>query len=119
MALAMKTVAMKGSMKSKLVSKIAKGKLARAMVLRGSKEKTATGLRKDNLFRNKYGKIVSKKASAASKKRYQTNPAKVWADCVKAARKSLNVTGFVAINGKRAEGKALYAKSKSLYAERA
>merc|ERR1712032_821758 len=64
------------------------------------------------------GKIVSKKASAASRKRYQTSGAKIWAECIKQARKALNLTGFVAINGKQAEGKALYAKSKSLYSEK-
>jgi len=31
-----------------------------------------------------------------------------------AARKALQIQGFVAINGKSAEGKALYAKAKSL-----
>merc|ERR1711920_1086148 len=96
------------------VTKIARGKFARSQVLRGSKEKTTGGMTKDNLMRNKFGKIVSKKASAASRKRYQSSGAKVWADCIKQARKALNLKGFVAINGKRAEGKALYAKAKSL-----
>merc|ERR1712066_1034916 len=116
----MKAPAMKGgkSMKAKRVSKIAKGKFARSQVLRGSKEKTTSGMTKDSLMRNKLGKIVSKKASAAAKKRYQTSRSKVWANCIKLARKSLNLTGFVAINGKQAEGKALYAKSKSLYSEK-
>merc|ERR1712171_20133 len=58
------------AMKKKKVSKIAKGKNARAVVLRGNKEKTATGLTKADLTRNKRGKIVSKKSSAAAKKRY-------------------------------------------------
>merc|ERR1712151_72059 len=120
MALPMKKApAMKGarSMKAKRVSKVARGKFARSLVLRGSKEKTQGGMTKDKLMRNKFGKIVSKKASAAARKRYQTSGAKVWADCIKQARKALNLTGFVAINGKQAEGKALYAKSKSLYSE--
>merc|ERR1711972_671436 len=112
---------MKGarSMKAKRVSKIARGKRARSQVLRGTKEKTLSGMTKDGLMRNKFGKIVSKKASAVAKKRYQTSGAKAWAECIKAARKSLNLTGFVAINGKQAEGKALYAKTKSMYIERA
>merc|ERR1712032_1700924 len=118
MALPMKKApAMKGarSMKAKRVTKIARGKFARSQVLRGSKEKTVSGMTKDSLMRNKFGKIVSKKASAAARKRYQSSGAKIWADCIKQARKALNLTGFVAINGKQAEGKALYAKSKSLY----
>merc|ERR1712211_3 len=106
--------AMKRVMKAKKVSKVAKGKRARASVLSGKKEKTMSGLTKDALKKNKAGKIVSKKASAASKKRYATSGAKKWADAVKAARKALGVTGFVAIGGKSAAGNALYAKAKSL-----
>merc|ERR1711933_38033 len=103
------------SMKAKRVTKIARGKFARSQVLKGSKEKTVGGMTKEKLTRNKFGKIVSKKASAAARKRYQTSGAKIWADCIKQARKALNLTGFVATNGKQAEGKALYAKTKSLY----
>merc|ERR1712048_21066 len=102
------------SMKAKRVTKIARGKRARSQVLQGRKEKTQSGLTQASLMRNKYGKIVSKKASAAAKKRYQTSGAKVWADCIKQARKALSLKGFVAINGKQAEGKALYAKAQSL-----
>merc|ERR1712048_1265556 len=111
-----KAPAMKGAktMKAKRVTKIARGKFARSQVLRGSKEKTVSGMTKDSLMRNKFGKIVSKKASAAARKRYQSSGAKIWADCIKQARKALNLTGFVAINGKQAEGKALYAKAQSL-----
>merc|ERR1712113_684493 len=100
------------------VTKIARGKFARSQVLRGKKEKTQSGLTQTSLMRNKYGKIVSKKASAAAKKRYQASGAKLWAECIKQARKSLSLKGFVAINGKQAEGKALYAKTKSLYSEK-
>ena len=108
--------AMKGVMKAKKLSKIAKGKRAKAQVFNGSKEKTVAGLRKDSLIKNKRGKIVSKKASANGKKRFAA--IKGWFDCVAAARKALNLKGFVAINGKKAEGKALYAKAKALYAAR-
>merc|ERR1712232_504050 len=110
----MKKSGMKKTMKAKRVSKIAKGKYARAAVLSGRKEKTATGMTKAGLIRNKHGKIVSKKASAHSKKRYAQSGIKAWADAVKAARKALGLTGFVAIGGKSATGKALYAKAKSL-----
>merc|ERR1712050_53 len=104
-----KKVAMK-----KKVSKIARGKLARAVVFRGSKEKTVGGLTKDKLVKNKSGKIVSKGASARSKKNYAGSALKAWADAVKAARKALGFTGFVAIGGKTAKGKALYAKAKAI-----
>merc|ERR1712060_227308 len=111
---AMKTVK---AMKAKRVSKVAKGKLGRAQVLRGTKEKTSSGLTKDKLMKNKSGKIVSAKQSAAGKKRY-INTIKAWNECVAQARKALNLKGFVAINGKKVEGKALYAKAKALYAAR-
>merc|ERR1719487_2102275 len=67
-------------------------------------------------MRNKRGKVVSKKASASGKKAF--THIKDWVTSVVAARKALQVTGFVAINGKSHQGKALYAKSKALCAAR-
>merc|ERR1719328_379991 len=52
------------AMKVKHVSKIAKGKRAKYVVLTGHKEKTASGLTKAMLHKNKSGKIVSKAATA-------------------------------------------------------
>merc|ERR1712187_1048629 len=98
------------------MGKIAKGRLAKALVLRGSKEKTVGGLTKDALTRNKRGKIVSKRASALGKRRYKNIEA--WVESVVAARKALQMQGFVAINGKTVQGKALYVKSKALRAAR-
>merc|ERR1712023_343668 len=65
-----KKAAMKAmkAMKKKSVSKIAKGRCAKAMVLRGSKAKTVGGLTAKDLYKNKRGKIVSKKQSAQGKK---------------------------------------------------
>merc|ERR1712217_879545 len=76
--------------------------------------KAMRGLTKDSLIKSKRGKVVSKKASAAGKARYAKSGAKKWADAVKQARKALGVTGFCAIGGKTAQGKALYAKTKAL-----
>merc|ERR1712217_346172 len=98
------------------VSVIAKGKRAKSAVFSGRKAKTMSGLTKDSLTKNKSGKIVSKKRSAYSKRVYASSGIKKWADAVKAARKSLGLTGFVAIGGKSATGKALYTKAKSLLA---
>merc|ERR1712242_229110 len=108
--------AMKGMkvMKAKRVSIIAKGKMARAIVFRGSKAKTASGMTKDKLTKNKNGKIVSKASSARAKRNFPTSGLKAWCDAVKAARKALILTGFVAFGGKSATGKALYAKAKAL-----
>merc|ERR1712107_31695 len=100
--------------KAKRMGVIAKGKLARSTVFRGTKEKTKTGMTKAMLIKNKNGKIVSKKASAYAKKMYATSGAKKWAEALRAARKALSIKGFVAIGGKTAQGKALYAKTKAL-----
>merc|ERR1711998_409236 len=64
-----KKAAMKAmkAMKKKSVSKIAKGRMAYAMVLRGSKAKTNGGLTAKDLTKNKAGKIVSKKMSAKAR----------------------------------------------------
>merc|ERR1711998_401325 len=61
-----------------------------------------TRLRKADLTKNRNGRVVSKKASAASKK----NP---WIAACNAARKALGVKGFVAIK----KGSALYKKAQS------
>merc|ERR1719183_1117364 len=107
--------AMKGGMKRKAmkVSKIAKGKHARAVVFAGRKEKTKTGLTKAALTKNKNGKIVSRKASANGRKNYSN--IKPWTQAVQAAKKQLDITGFVPVGGKSAKGKALYAKAKAIF----
>merc|ERR1712203_253263 len=102
------------AMKAKRVSKIAKGKLARAVVFRGSKEKTSGGMTKAKLIKNKNGRIVSKAASAAAKKRYAAGIGK-WTKAVQAAKKALGIKGFAIVGGKTAQGKALHAKAKALY----
>merc|ERR1719235_2912012 len=111
---AMKTTRAMRVMKKKTVSKIARGRFAKALVLRGTKEKTAGGVKKEGLFKNKRGKIVSKKSSAAGKRSFQH--IRGWATACATARKELHLAGFVAINGKTAAGRALYAKAKAIYA---
>merc|ERR1712039_425780 len=85
---------------------------AKALVFKGSKEKTVGGLTKEGLMKNKRGKIVSKKASAVGKRNFRN--IEYWVDSVSEARKALHMSGFVAINGKSVQGKALYVKSKAL-----
>ena len=106
---AMKKVSMKKAMKK---SVIATGKRAKSSVFRGTKVKTSGGLTKDKLTKNKSGKVVSKAKSALAKKR---NSFGAWNKAVSTARKELGIKGFCAVGGKSAQGKALYAKSKSLY----
>merc|ERR1712032_220412 len=55
-----------GAMKKAMKSQVAKGKRAKSSVFRGTKAKTSGGLTKDMLMKNKKGKVVSKKASAAA-----------------------------------------------------
>jgi hypothetical protein len=46
----------------------------RAEVFHGTAEHTAGGLKKKDLKKNKFGRIVSVKASLSSKKRFDANP---------------------------------------------
>merc|ERR1712124_126740 len=92
------------AMKKKAVSKIAKGQMAKVLVLRGSKEKTVGGMTAKDLYKNKRGKVVSKKQSARMKK----SP---WIQAVAQARKALKITGFAAIK----KGTPLYTKAKEFY----
>merc|ERR1712146_350680 len=91
------------AMKKKSVSKIAKGRMAKAMVLRGSKAKTVGGLTAKDLVRSKSGKTVSKKRSTFAKK----SP---WIAAVKKARAALKIKGFCAI-----KGTPLYLKAKEFF----
>lgn len=109
-------VAMKLVKKKKRESKIAVGKRARSQVLNGKKTRTKGGLTAESLFKNKRGKIVSKRASAMGKRRYKHIES--WLECVMEARDLLRMQGFVAINGSSLMGKALYCKSKQLYHRR-
>merc|ERR1719311_434995 len=97
------------AMKKKAVSKIAKGRMAKSVVFRGTKAKTTGGLTASDLVMNKRGKIVSKKATAHGKKAYAN--IKGWTAAVQKARKALNVKGFVAVK----KGTPLYNKAKELF----
>ena len=92
--------------KAKRVSKIAKGRLAKSQVLKGRKVKTVGGLKASDLKKNKNGKVVSKKQSAAAMKKLGG-----WLAAVAKARKALGCKGFVAIK----KGSALYNKARSFY----
>merc|ERR1712202_23064 len=101
--------------KTKRVSKIARGKRARSAVFRGFKEKTVGGLTKSLLVKNKFGKVVSKKASDRAKRTYKKNGMFKWIVAVQHARKTLGVKGFCAVGGKSPIGIRLLAKARSLY----
>merc|ERR1719379_3147552 len=93
------------AMKAMKVSKIAKGKNAKSVVFRGTKEKTPSGLKKSDLMKSKTGKIVTKKKHAAGKKAFKNIQG--WTEAVQKARKALGVKGFVAVK----KGSALYKKA--------
>merc|ERR1719223_1389200 len=97
-------------------SKIAKGCMDKALVFRGSRERTVGGLKREALMKNIRGKVVSKRASANGKRRYRN--IEDWVESVLEARRALHVSGFVAINGKSLQGKALYVKSTAIRAAR-
>merc|ERR1719336_1983515 len=63
-------------------------------------------------MKNKRGKIVSKRAAAAGRRSY----AKIqdWVESLMDARAALRLNGFVAVNGKSIQGKALYVKTKAI-----
>ena len=90
------------AMKKKVIS----ARLAKRHAFAGKLTKTVGGLTKGDLVKNKFGKVVSKKASLRAKK----SP---WMAAVKAARAALKIKGFCAIK----KGTPLYKKAKELYAK--
>ena len=70
---------------------------ARSSVMHGNAEKTSGGLRKEDLKRNKSGKIVSRKNSTRAK-REQSPLFKIWGQSVAAAYKKPKYRGrFIAL----------------------
>merc|ERR1712137_956164 len=104
----------RSAMKSKRVSKVARGRFAKALVFRGSRSMTSGGLKSDDLMKNKRGKIVSKRLSARGKRAFRN--VEDWIESVMEARSALHVSGFLAINGKSLQGKALYVKARAIRA---
>merc|ERR1739848_124554 len=92
--------------KAKRVSKIAKGRGAKARVFKGSKAATSGGLKKSDIIKNK---------SAVGKKLFAKNGLGKWLKAVAAARKSLGIKGMVPVGGKTSKGQALLKKARSLY----
>ena len=111
----MKVMKSMKTMKGKRAT-IAKGKRARAIVFGGGKDKTKSGLTKNDLTKSKTGKIISKAASNASKSRFACNKkGQSWQKACQKAREELHIKGFVPIGGKTVAGQAFYAKAKEIY----
>merc|ERR1712230_103129 len=84
---------------------------SRRQVFNGSRPKTKGGLNKGHLVRNKNGKIVSAKASAAAKIRYKKNGLDKWISAVQKVRKQMGLSGFVAIK----KGTKYYNEVRKIY----
>ena len=84
------------------------------MVLFGRWGQTVGRLKSGDLMINRKGKIVSRKASEAAKKRSGTMMRR-WGRAVKLAREALGITGFVPVGGSTVAGKALYKMTKFHY----
>ena len=100
---AMKAMAAMKAMKA-MKKKAISSKLAKRHAFAGKISKTATGLSKSDLVKNKRGKIVSKKKLAIGKKNG-------WIAAVQKARASLKIKGFAVIK----KGTPLYKLAKELY----
>ena len=107
-----KKSAMKG-MRRRAMKKSVVGK--KFSVFKGTKLKTGGGLTKNDLKKNKQGKVVSKKSSEAAKKRKGFKRVAAWGVAFKAARKALGVKGFCPCGGKTSQGQALLKKTRSLF----
>merc|ERR1711981_388913 len=99
MAKAMRA-AMRRAMKAK---KPVSARLAKRHAFFGKITKTASGLKKTDLVKNKSGRIVSKKRSANGKKN-------AWIVAVGKARKALKIKGFSVVK----KGTPLYKMAKEL-----
>jgi hypothetical protein len=105
----------KAMKKYKLGPHIATGRKARNKVHKGSKSRTVYGLKKENLRRNRHGKIVSIKASETAKRRFAGGSICMFAAAVKEARVLLNIQNFQAVGGKTEQGQKLLQKARSIY----
>ena len=107
---AAKKSVMRRRRKAKRVSRVGR----KWQVFKGTKVKTQGGLKKTELFKNKRGRVVSKKQSHLGKALFNKYGRK-WMSAVKEARKSLGIKGFQAIGGKTTKGQVLLKRARSFY----
>lgn len=86
---------------------------SRAQVWHGTKAKTRGGLTRADLKKNKAGKLVGRKASAAGLHSAGYRKIREWANAVHKARRSIGAKGFVPVGGRTAQGHALYKAAQS------
>lgn len=85
-------------------------KMAKAVIFRGGDAGGQCRLKKDDLVKNSQGKIVSRRASEAAKKRFNDGVGK-WTAAVHKAREELGVTGFQVVK----KGTPLYERAQEIY----
>jgi len=90
--------------------KVARGRYRRSMVFQGKRERTGGGMKKEDFYVNKKGRVVSKKRSAVASKM-------LWPRAVRQARTELGFAGFFPLGGKSVEGRAFLEKAKSVHAQ--
>ena len=112
MAMSMKKMGMRRMAMKK--SRVARGKGAKTRVFRGKKHHTAGGLTRDDLKRNKRGRVVSKKASARASRSKGAKVISAWGKATKQARKQLGIKGFCPVGGKSARGQKLLKAVRSI-----
>merc|ERR1712093_893488 len=95
------------AMKAKKVSK----RMAKVVAFRGGNTGGATTLKRDDLIKNKYGRVVSKKQSMRAKKIYKSSGFGKWIAAVQKARKALGTKGFAAVK----KGTPLYTKAREFF----
>ena len=86
-------------------------------VFKGVAKRTTKGLTKTNLCTSSSGKVVSVKAHEHGVDIYKRN-LQPFQDAVKAAKKELQLTGFVAVGGKTPQGKKLGKRAREIHAQR-
>lgn len=106
MKVAMKAMKVVPVMKVMKVSPVAKGKKGKVQVWQGKKTKTGGGLKKDDLVKNKKGKIVPKKKSESTRNNNK------WSKATKQAYQAKGYSGFKVIK----KGNSFYEKTKEMVA---
>merc|ERR1719270_11340 len=106
---------MKSSMKKKKVMKVKVKKTGKKwQVFAGTRDKTTSGLKKEDMMQNKTGKIVSRKKSLLAKSRFGSS-VKPWLECTQKARKDLKIVGMCPIGGKTELGQRFYQRTRFYY----
>merc|ERR1719219_435944 len=83
---------------------------SKRQVFNGTKVKTNGGLTKTDVFKNKQGLIVSKKAHQHGRRIYKKNISK-WTKAFMQARKNLGISGFVPCK----KGSKVYKETRRIY----